>query len=1112
MARLYIARIVGMQAARGREIAGCAASSIGCSGWIWLVILSLVWSPPVCVNAQRKVSADAGVPVIFRLDAGSCARFSIGSATSERQAYYVLADVTSTTGSCNASQVLRSLPQDAEHFGKAEYDNATTCDEVKQPTFRGRFSVQHEVSLDFFPAGSALSQALPYMVCTDTAWRSGDFATQQVGPLQTYVFLDNTCGDGGVAVAVTVVRAANVSAEEYCTQLVEQASGIRTVEIIFTVSAVMVNLVTLLGLFMCTACCSCWCCCARSGRCATDCTRSCHRGCACFVTALGIAWIMDKAGGLTFYNTSQSSPLLFWAFSAACLTTFQVVNLPEFTRGDTLHPERRTTNGNVALGPLDVKDVPAIEFVSSLITSFVYAVAAFGVVPVVFSDAVRDPSFRSKAMLGGVLLVSTNIVAVCVMLDKYRYYDLWPHKAPQVVLQLGLFITHFMATLTFFNFLRRATTQRHALRAKLRVHGPPQANLQAPVDVAVLPYATVAAPPGQAAAALSLSDEHLHAGCSGRRAGPVAEATTAATAWTSRLSRMDISAQPPSHGGSGALELSPPAEVHSTNSRPVFSPRDAAPASVPSLQPAESEEPIHPVHGDARHDSSEQQTWTRWANALADDGDDDAVAGGGGNDAEVAMGEALEEAAPATARSCLAACDAFLRKLWDDVKEEPQVGFRYSVFMSASLLIAAVTTTSSLLRAGSVVIDLSECTLEGSTCLRNVQRWLYERFLQSLVRVEPAALELQADGVCSGVLRGDATALLASGASTDLSHDEVLAACETASGLEALQDEQPHPQWLADARSPVLIGGFAAIIAAYCISMYTIYHVARAYKGLELRLKASRLAEVMWKRKSSRVSLLPAVATASDTDSSAAPSSGRGGTVRKARVQLGRDILKDYETVSIGQSAYFTGTLVSTCFFQLWLGGAVLGAVLIPLLHPSFWRLVGDNLGWVISLAFILAWHILSQLLLNRYVTDGKRILRPFMWLFLYIALSAGYCVVAVLLAAVRLVQLVLTSILALSRLDSCLFTVLRGRDRGYASFLAMALMLHSFQQCLKETAAGNEASAQHGASRGAQHGLPPPDAEAQRRWRAMVARAVVNERTRAAVAGHHDSHEIVSG
>ena len=107
---------------------------------------------------------------------------------------------------------------------------------------------------------------------------------------------------------------------------------------------------------------------------------------------------------------------------------------------------------------------------------------------------------------------------------------------------------------------------------------------------------------------------------------------------------------------------------------------------------------------------------------------------------------------------------------------------------------------------------------------------------------------------------------------------------------------------------------------------------------------------------------------------------------------------------------------------------------------------------------------------------------------------------VAVLLAAVRLVQLTLTSILALSRLDSCLFTVLRGRDRGYASFLAMALMLHSFQQCLKETAAGHDrrnGSTAAGSAPGVAAGreTPAPPSAARQRWQAAGAWAAAAER-----------------
>jgi hypothetical protein len=37
-------------------------------------------------------------------------------------------------------------------------------------------------------------------------------------------------------------------------------------------------------------------------------------------------------------------------------------------------------------------------------------------------------------------------------------------------------------------------------------------------------------------------------------------------------------------------------------------------------------------------------------------------------------------------------------------------------------------------------------------------------------------------------------------------------------------------------------------------------------------------------------------------------------------------------------------------------------------------------------------------------------------------------------------------SIVALSRLDACIYTMLKGQDIGYTSFLAMAVMLHSLQ------------------------------------------------------------------
>ena len=76
------------------------------------------------------------------------------------------------------------------------------------------------------------------------------------------------------------------------------------------------------------------------------------------------------------------------------------------------------------------------------------------------------------------------------------------------------------------------------------------------------------------------------------------------------------------------------------------------------------------------------------------------------------------------------------------------------------------------------------------------------------------------------------------------------------------------------------------------------------------------------------------------------------------------------------------------------LAGVYIGIIAAALLHPQFWLMLGRNISWPISFLFIALWHKLSQRLLNKVVTDGKHIKYPFVWLFSYVALSAGYCVV----------------------------------------------------------------------------------------------------------------------
>lgn len=77
-----------------------------------------------------------------------------------------------------------------------------------------------------------------------------------------------------------------------------------------------------------------------------------------------------------------------------------------------------------------------MRFLTSMWQATVFAVIVFGALPLAFSDPLRDRSFRSKAIVSGVLIVSTNVVVAMLLFDIGRYYRLWPHKAAQVALQV----------------------------------------------------------------------------------------------------------------------------------------------------------------------------------------------------------------------------------------------------------------------------------------------------------------------------------------------------------------------------------------------------------------------------------------------------------------------------------------------------------------------------------------------------------------------------------------------------------------------------------------------------------------------------------------------------
>jgi hypothetical protein len=57
-----------------------------------------------------------------------------------------------------------------------------------------------------------------------------------------------------------------------------------------------------------------------------------------------------------------------------------------------------------------------------------------------------------------------------------------------------------------------------------------------------------------------------------------------------------------------------------------------------------------------------------------------------------------------------------------------------------------------------------------------------------------------------------------------------------------LRVESEHPPWLANAKVPVLVGGNIGFTVAYFIALYTIYHVAKAYKKLELKVNIASIS------------------------------------------------------------------------------------------------------------------------------------------------------------------------------------------------------------------------------------------------------------------------------
>ena len=53
-----------------------------------------------------------------------------------------------------------------------------------------------------------------------------------------------------------------------------------------------------------------------------------------------------------------------------------------------------------------------------------------------FSDPVRDPSFRSKAIVAGTLIMCTMVWIGFGVTETWRYFEQWEYKGHQIILQV----------------------------------------------------------------------------------------------------------------------------------------------------------------------------------------------------------------------------------------------------------------------------------------------------------------------------------------------------------------------------------------------------------------------------------------------------------------------------------------------------------------------------------------------------------------------------------------------------------------------------------------------------------------------------------------------------
>jgi hypothetical protein len=82
------------------------------------------------------------------------------------------------------------------------------------------------------------------------------------------------------------------------------------------------------------------------------------------------------------------------------------------------------------------RDIQVFKFLDSIRYALAEGMLPFGAIVVCYSDPVRDKSFQSKLIVTGVMLVLGVMHAALILVDLWRYYDLWLNPGHQIILQV----------------------------------------------------------------------------------------------------------------------------------------------------------------------------------------------------------------------------------------------------------------------------------------------------------------------------------------------------------------------------------------------------------------------------------------------------------------------------------------------------------------------------------------------------------------------------------------------------------------------------------------------------------------------------------------------------